>query len=215
MTQRREMTARIYVGIDPGIGGGIAAVHPSGLIIAAAMPTKMIPTSKKPRQAMDLEQMQRIFSRTLEAASYPVMFGLEQTQTRPENARMSDLHAFEAAGEIRGLLCGMRHPPVKIEAKAWTNKLGFCGKHHFGALEQRFDWVARNYPDCRSLITGPRGGILSGPVDAICIALYMKTIHGSPIGKWGVRQPKCFGLSPEDKALAKRGRIGPSGGQLF
>lgn len=178
-----------FVGIDPGFSGGLGFLFPNGNVDAMDMPVCKKGTGDG-YNALDLkaliEQIECRFSTQVH-----VKWGLENPTTRPGEGAERSFRFGKQIGNLEAIILALRGDLTLIPPATWTAKLGFPGKQYDNALEIRAAWLLERHPDARPLIYGPRGGILDGRLDALCIACYLKQISGV-LGKFGGRRPPKF-----------------------
>lgn len=190
-----------HVGVDPGFEGGIARINQAGTVVEAFdMPVTK--TEKERQREYDLPQLRDIFRRYRQLPGSFIQ--IEWPTTRPgEGAERSErfgrgkgyLHAFAF------LICG----PDKfrlVPPNLWKGRLGLPGKSDPQANPLGAKLFKQFYPDHAGLIYGPRGGILSGKLDALLIA------HWSRMSTMGglTEVVKRFGKGSDEAMLALFGR---------
>jgi hypothetical protein len=74
----------------------------------------------------------------------------------------------------------LRQDYQRIDPQKWKNRLGLPGKQLDPGLKLHLTIFDTYFPEYRPLITGPRGGIKDGRLEAVLIAEYMrrKTMGG-------------------------------------
>lgn len=154
-----------FIGIDPGVHGGIAILRQGGEILELLdMPIVKLPKGKKTKDVYDLNQIQKIVS-FWNNEYYACM---EKMQSMPPGFRVQ---ASFGLGYCQGLFEGMfRIRQLKYEmviSKKWQK--------HFGITQAKGDKKVQSYmiasqlfPDAE--LTGPRGGKKDGRSDALLIA---------------------------------------------
>jgi len=185
-----------YIGIDPGFSGAIAVIPgDTGIPWFETMPV-IRRGDGDGYNALDVKALLRIFRSLLTVGVPCCKVGLENPTTRPGEGAERSFRFGRQVGNLETAVLAFDGDLTLIPPATWTAKMGFCGKSYNNAVEQRADWVDKNYPAASSKIRGPRGGLLDGRIDAICIAAYLKLIQGTPLGKWGGRRPPSFRGGP-------------------
>lgn len=179
-----------YLGIDPGHTGALGLLNASGTTAKVwPMPTRKFGGAVE----LDKDALYDILSplRKLPA----VVAGVEWPNTFAGQFGDVVRHA-EVFGRGKGTLdsflwlLGFNYSHVS-PAK-WKAKLGLPGKtHDKGSVQGHTLWL-REYPQHSQLVTGPRGGILDGPLDALLIAHYLRVGGESACGHMGGRRPAVF-----------------------
>lgn len=181
------MTNKVYIGVDPGAHGALMCLNPMGGI-------DMHMERKGTGDGYNTLAIEEVITyvRTLMDAHGPALrVGLENPRSMPTDTPVT---AYQLGHQV-GQLCMMFHvlgvnytliPPI-----TWCRKLGFPGKQYDNAVAIRAAWLDERYPSARVAYTGPRGGLLDGRIDALCIASYLKQVDG-PLGKFGGRRPPAF-----------------------
>jgi hypothetical protein len=163
-----------YAGIDPGFSGGIALMNAAGTMAKVwDMPITRGKDDRDRQREIDLGGLRVLFSTLCRMPKCVV--GIEWPTTRPgEGAERSERFGrgkgyLEAFAFLKGLQYR------KLAPSLWKGRLGLPGKDHPQANEKGAALFESHYPECASLIRGPRGGILDGRLDALLIAHAMRT----------------------------------------
>ncbi|HOX08201.1 MAG TPA: hypothetical protein PK280_17535 [Planctomycetota bacterium] len=104
---------RWIIGIDPGLDGGLAAISPEGLHLAA-MPTAAV---GKHRQIDE----QAIVSWLL--AHHPAVVFIEHVGARPGQGVVSMFTFGTGWGLVRGICAGMALPYEMVRPQEWQGKM--------------------------------------------------------------------------------------------
>jgi crossover junction endodeoxyribonuclease RuvC len=181
-----------FVGIDPGFTGGIALISDAGLTVWE-IPIHWV--GEKQYKSLDLPLIKQIF----QALPQPVKIVLENPTTRPKEGAEQCFRFGKGIGCLEGLMVGLGIDYTLISPMAWMGGIGVPGKDHDIGCQQRIEYVRRFYADADYLWLGPRGGLKDGIVEACCMALYLKQITESPVGRMGGKKkpPKFRGRPPE------------------
>ena len=175
----------LFVGIDPGFTGAIGVMTVTGTCYAVDMPVHKLGAGDG-HNAIDIKALIE-YLRKWDGAK----FGLENPTTRPGEGAERSFRFGRGVGNIEAVLTTLGQSLMLISPNTWTSKLGFPGKQYDNAVDIRERWLLDNYPLTEGLLRGPRGGLLDGRIDALCIAAYLKQISGG-LGKWGGRRPPKF-----------------------
>lgn len=162
-----------YVGIDPGFTGGIAIMDQTGEQVGvSAMPTT--DPGKDRQREMDLTGLQALME-WIKAHRETVVVGLEWPTTRPgEGAERSERFG-RGKGYLEAFLFLHDLRYYKLAPNLWKGRLGLPGKDQPGAITQSVKVFETYYPAYAKLIRGPRDGVLTGPLDALLIAHFLRT----------------------------------------
>jgi hypothetical protein len=148
-----------YIGIDPGLSGGIAYIH--GYIVGVhPMPTIKIGT----KQMVDTEKVRDWIS-----ALGPIdLIMIEQVNAGAVKSVMSAFAFGRGYGRIEGVIRALDRPHDYVASPTWTKALGItkgAGKPEHIAVARRLfpSVVLRDTQD--------------GPADALLIAEYARRLH--------------------------------------
>lgn len=149
-----------YLGIDPGLLGGIAYIGPDAPPLAMSMPTIKNGT----KTLIDTYTLRGII----------VTFGpvelvmLEDVNAGAVKSRMSAFAFGRGYGRIEGLLEALERPHDYVSSPTWTKALGItrgAGKpEHIAVARRLFPGVTI-------------GDNADGPADALLIAEYARRLH--------------------------------------
>jgi hypothetical protein len=189
-----DQTPHHFTGIDPGFQGGVCVMDRDGAAIRCwAMPTH---TPNTDIVEVDLAALWAIF-RTLRRLPGNRV-GIEWPQTRPgEGAERS-----ERFGRGKGYLEAFAHAAgldyQRVAPNKWKGRLGLPGKTDPEAVKRAYDMLCLHYPNASDLVTGPRGGIRDGLVDAAMIAHFLRvqSVGGlrSVVAQHGKDSPQALSL---------------------
>ena len=160
-----------YCGIDPGHKGAFGVMNAAGTSVSAS-------TMPMANGEIDLAGLAQIFKHL---ARLPDCFvAIEWPEAFPGsfggNPRDNDRF-----GRQKGYLEAMAHLIVgpdrycRVPPTQWKGRLGLDGKTWEHANDRAANLFRMYYPDSHSLIVGPRGGLLDGPLDALLIAHFVRT----------------------------------------
>ena len=179
-----------YLGIDPGHSGGIALLNAAGTTCCTwDMPTRKHGTVVE----IDLPPLYDILTQALH---FPVIVaGLEWPSAWPGTfgnvAR--DATAFgKGLGTLDAILWAMGFDYRRVPPQQWKQRLGLVGKSWDAKSEQGHALWLREYPQHADRVTGSRGGLKDGLLDACLIAHYLRIGGEAPCGHRGGKRPACF-----------------------
>lgn len=160
---------RFYIACDPGLKGAIALMSADGKDVRAWP----MPTVESELDLSGLVDILRPLARLPD-----VCFACEWPTAWPESFGDSPAKAV-TFGKQLGTLKAFGHLLFKrtyeINPILWKGRLGLDGKTVAGANERARSLFETFYPEHRSLVVGPRGGLLDGPLDALLIAHFLRT----------------------------------------
>lgn len=176
-----------FIGIDPGRKGGIALIRNGNLTVWPMPPEQ--------NRGIDLRALEQIVA--VGCCSLNCKLCLEWNTCRPNEVPDYAMRFGIQSGELRAMFFARGFDVDLVSPAAWMNKLGVPGKEWDRQCAQRIEVIKRHFPDADKLWTGPKGGIQDGIVEAICLAIYCRTVYSTPIGtKAGPRPPKFRGVEP-------------------
>ncbi len=151
--------SNIFVGIDPGLSGGIAILYPDEVEVYAT------PASKGSGKRQFYEQdMARLIP-----ARNGVKAAIEVQRAMPGQGVTSMFSIGLGYGLWRGMLAALMVPYVTVQPKDWRKAVGLTGdKADAVALAQRM------FPSVADQLVGPQGGLRDGLAEALLIAHYAK-----------------------------------------
>lgn len=151
---------------------------------------------KDRQREMDLPQLEQICRGVLLLPD--VVVGIEWPTTRPGEGTERSERFGRGKGYLEAFAYLHRMTYYKIAPALWKGRLGLPGKDHPGANAQAATLFETFYPAHTALIRGPRGGLLTGPLDALLIAHFLRI--SSVVGMRAVADR--FGKhSPEVQAM--------------
>lgn len=183
-----------YAGIDPGFTGALALINAAGTSVRVwDMPT----TGKGKQREIDLDGLWRVFGTF---KKFPdCVLGIEWPTTRPgEGAERSERFG-RGKGVLEAFAFARRLPYHKIAPNLWKGRLGLPGKEDREANRKGYELLLRYYPDqAPSLLRGPQGGYLSGRIDAVAIAHFLRVQSVSAMRtiaeQFGKDSPEAYAL---------------------
>lgn len=167
----------IFIGIDPGLQGGIATIREDG-VVARPMFTVTIEKAGKKRKAYDHAALSdylwkaspRDFYAIIEEQHPMVRFRGGKKQKQGVTSTFSIGYGF---GALRQCLFDFNIPHDVVRAKEWQKTYGIHGKKG-DTKEQALEVCKELFPDVNLLATTRSKKPHSGLVDAILIAEWGK-----------------------------------------
>ncbi len=157
----------LFIGIDVGLTGGIAAVDKEGQV-------QSVHAFKPLDGDFDAGFLSAILTEII--ATSPVTVGVEKVQSMPKQGVASTFKFGKTYGQILGILAGKLIPYHLITPQAWTKMMLVGEKKDDG--KKRSKLVAqRLYPSVNLKATSRSTAIHSGMADAILIAEFVRRTH--------------------------------------
>jgi hypothetical protein len=164
----------MYIGIDPGKDGGIAAIHENQL---------RLHTIPKIGKLVDLHKLKEILEAYTNYGKYDHIILLENVHSLPGMSAKSNFAFGENKGQWQGLLVALGLKYQEVAPKAWQ-KVAWEGIPMMKKSNKKTDTKAmslaaakRLFPDVdfrrSERATKPHDGL----VDATLMAYYMKRTH--------------------------------------
>ena len=165
---------KYFIGIDPGLHGGIAILEQSGKPAAVhAMPTLKLGD----KDTLDLNEIRDIFrfydSPTETGNGDVKIVVIEQQRAMPKQGVTSTFTIGKGYGQLMGICAGMSIPYTIVQPREWQKKMfggmpkGDGKKHSILIARQLFpNTIFKKTPRCTS--------IHDGMTDAILIAEYAR-----------------------------------------
>lgn len=161
----------IYVGIDPGLDGGIAIIGESQVFLYD-IPTINEKTKKGYRRRYDIQGICNIFrSEILKHAREEVFVILEKAQPMPAQGVTSMFSTGFGFGIYQGILSAFSVPYEIIHSKKWQKIFSIAGD----TKAKSFEVSQRLFPDLEFVTK--RGRILTGRCDSILLAEYGRRLY--------------------------------------
>lgn len=167
-----------YIGIDPGITGAIARINSTG----TSLRVWNIPTERKTEDSpleYSLTGLRDVFTQlvsfpgTTAAIEWPVAWPGAFANVARDAENFGRGKAY-----LEAFLFFYKIPYRRIPPAAWKSNLGLPGKTDPQANVKAAALFDRYYPNESAIIRGPRGGLLSGPLDALLIAHWLRVQGG-------------------------------------
>jgi crossover junction endodeoxyribonuclease RuvC len=160
-----------YIGIDPGLSGGIASIENDGEVHTVPMP---IMGSGKDRAIDCVELVEWIIGPF--SNQQPIMVVVEKVHAMPSQGVTSTFTFGKGYGMILGALAACRLPHMLVTPQAWKKAIlsGVGAKDKKAAIQ----WCAQAYPQANLLATARSRVPHDGIADALCMAEYGRRLRG-------------------------------------
>ena len=161
---------RVFVGIDPGLSGGLAAIDGVGRIVDV-MPMPRLNGSSGP---LDMHAIKSWFS-TLKKRG-DVVAALERVSARPGEGVKSTLTAGVNWGFLKGMLIAISARHSEPTPQQWKKELGLpkrTGKERKQAKQDAIALATQLFPGI-DLTPGRRRVPHDGMADAVLVAEYAR-----------------------------------------
>lgn len=113
------MGKEVYIGIDPGLSGAIAAVDGRGMVLLVDdLPTI---TSSGKKKEIHLPEAAKMVIGLMEGASQ-VFGAVEKVGARPGQGVVSMFRFGVAAGQMHGILTGLKIPIILVRPQIWQKE---------------------------------------------------------------------------------------------
>jgi crossover junction endodeoxyribonuclease RuvC len=159
------MRARISIGIDPGLSGGIAAINAGSLEVLEIMDTPVITSEGK--RLYDIVGMADIIRHLSHFGDAVVI--LEQAQAMPGQGAVSTFSIGRSLGLWEGILAALDVPYRTVRPSVWTKKI-LAGVPCEGKARS-LGFAMRMFPGAELTPKGSRKP-RDGRSDALCLAYY-------------------------------------------
>ena len=158
-----------YIGIDPGLSGGIAYLNEEGIAQVWTMPILTIGTKK--------EINIKVLSSWLKVNAYAcTMVGVETQHAMPKQGVSSMFKIGKGYGIILGILSALEIPFTEVRAGEWQ-KVMFAGYPKENTKDLSKKIAQQLYPAVDFKATSRCTNLHDGMTDAILIATYIKQKH--------------------------------------
>jgi crossover junction endodeoxyribonuclease RuvC len=166
-----------FIGIDPGLSGGIATIRDSGEISTLVMPT--IKSGKK--RILDNAMLAGTFSLSniLNLKCYAI---LEQQQAMPKQGVTSMFSIGYGFGALKQCLVDFSIPHEVVRAQVWQKEFGISGRKG-NTKAQALRICQSLFPNLNLLATKRSKKPHEGIVDAVLIAEYARRRYGGTAKK--------------------------------
>lgn len=158
----------IYVGIDPGLDGGIVALEQSPLghidiLLVEPMPTEPIGT----KRIVSCRGVAKLLQSTIELR--PSLVVLEQQSPHPKDGKVSAFKTGRCFGMLEGILSALGYPRRQVQPREWQQVLN--GIEGQDSKDRAVLLVGRELPKL-NLMPGRRSKPHLGLSDAAAMALW-------------------------------------------
>lgn len=160
----------VYIGIDPGVSGGIAVILPDEIRV-----------SKMPTTEADLLALLEPYGFDCLSCARPTVASLERVWAGPRMGSSSAFKFGAGVGRLRMVLTALRIPFSEVLPKDWQDVMR-CRARGKG-FGERNDSKAKNITKRRAQKLFPRLTITHWNADALLIAEYCRLVHGGRDGK--------------------------------
>lgn len=172
----------LIIGVDPGKSGALCFMYPGGITLED-IPT--VKASKGNRRNYDLRAMKDLLAQRIGGDARPIprhklsttLMVLEVCNPMPRQAVTSLWAQAQGIAYWEALAVGLDVPYTTFLPQQWKKVIpGNRKKDKDGAY-----WTACNlYPWMRNQLKTPRGRLLDGRCDALCIAEWARREQGGP-----------------------------------
>lgn len=156
----------IYFGVDPGLKGGISAIH-NNMVLVTPMPVT-------DSRDIDVFAVCEWICKVIDC-SHPIPYAsvcyIEQVSAMPGNGVVSMFKFGFVTGKIEGIFQAMKIPIQRIHPIKWKNEILGKAKHDKQAA---IDFCLREYPQINLTVSRTSH---DGIADSLCIATYARRIH--------------------------------------
>lgn len=165
----------IYIGIDPGISGGIAALTDQGLVIAV---------QKMPATIRDVLTVFQFYARRAEVEG-PCRAMLERVGVMPGQGNVSGFTFGKGVGHLEMALTAAEIPFDQPTPRTWQAAIGVIYGH-----KNLSDTAKKNIAKRRAQQLFPREDVTHAIADALLIAEYCRRFHAGIITAKGTHGKK-------------------------
>jgi hypothetical protein len=154
-----------FIGIDPGLGGGIAIIYTNGSL-PEVYPMPMA------GKDLDLTKLANI----LTMRDIITVAVIENVHAMPGQGVTSMFKFGFVTGAVHGVLAALGIPRYLVSPQTWKKTiLADTAKDKLAAI----DWCSRTYPNVSLLATTRSKKAHSGMADALCMVHYAKLKYDS------------------------------------
>lgn len=168
----------MYIGIDNGLDGGIAALTDSGQIVLLA-PLPVVKTGKTRR--LDVTELAATIDRLQAKSELPIRVVVERP-TKHSPGKMALCSTWFTYGQIEGMIEVKRYPsivmdsPLKWQKEFWARPKMAAGQK-FDTKAAALSVAKRLFPEQGFLASARCTKPHDGMVDAVLIAEYARRKH--------------------------------------
>lgn len=161
----------IFVGIDPGLDGAVAAIDAAGNIVTCQdTPTATIRSNNKNRRRYLPGQMANILSNLTKIDHCKIkVVGLEFVRAMPGQGVSSMFCMGQGVGMWEGIIAALRLPTEQITPQRWKKAImtGAVGEGKEASILR----AQQLFPNCGDLLNRKKD---HGRADALLIAEYLR-----------------------------------------
>jgi crossover junction endodeoxyribonuclease RuvC len=155
-----------YIGIDPGLSGGIAYTNEKGYMVSFPMPVLSIGGKKE----IDIKTLTIWFKNNSYACK---MVGIEIQHAMPKQGVTSMFKIGKGYGILLGILNALNIPFAELRANEWQKEM-FKGQPKGNTKDLSKKIAQQLYPTLDFKATARCTNIHDGMTDACLIATYIK-----------------------------------------
>ncbi len=121
----------IYIGIDPGFDGAIAAIDQQGRVVRVYdTPTLEVKGGAKKKRVMDVLTVVKLINRMKDNTDEHIRASLEDVHSMPKQGVASSFSFGRGLGIWEGLLCALGIPVQMVSPQKWKKvMMDGMGKH--------------------------------------------------------------------------------------
>ena len=158
----------LYIGIDPGVGGAIAAVNSKGRLYRIwDTPVTEVKKGKKKQRQYLIASMAELL-RSIPQDRIRVV-GLELVHAMPKNGSVANFALGRGSGLWEGVVCGVGLPLEHVTPQAWKKEL--LGQGAGGDKSASIVRAQQVYPQAVKYLTRKKD---DGRAEALLIAEYFR-----------------------------------------
>lgn len=109
-----------YIGVDPGVSGGVAIISARGVLSVHDMPTRKVMVARQSRREVDAHALAELLRPLADGALAIV----ERQSARPGQGVTSMFGLGRSLGVVLGTMAGLGIPVRMVAASAWKPALG-------------------------------------------------------------------------------------------
>lgn len=158
----------IFIGIDPGLDGAVAAISPKGEVVVSLVP---IIKGEKSKRLYNLAHMRALVSHIgYEPRPERRFVVLEKQQAFPGQGLSSTFSIGRGFGIWEGILAGLEIEYIVVPAQRWQKKI--CPGKKGESKARAIAAASRLFPGISLMISPRAKKPHTGLADAICLARY-------------------------------------------
>ena len=167
-----NLNTKLFVGIDPGLSGGISGIDADGILIFKKV-TPII-YGKDTKRIYDIPGMISIF-KTFQSRIKIIC--LEKTQAFPGKQGASSTHSIGKGGGLwEGIIATLEIPYSIVGPRSWQREI-FRDMNHIDSKQASLLACQRLFPNESWLATERSRRPHDGLTDAACLAEYGRRIY--------------------------------------